>query len=174
MNNSYLHSDPNPEEEQKLEPERQNFSDSMRHLSEKAATGAPKVSLLRALAEEALAKGNPVLVIPLDGASASEDETPQEPSHDLRLPRNTTVIFTGEEGFPVTAATGSAKVRTVSGDLGAEAAKRAAKQAADHEIPDRAQGIRVVDPFDASTLQYSPFLVDQADQEASDAPEENR
>lgn len=103
-----------------MEADPQNNTDRMQHLSEEPATGALKASLLRVLAEEALAKGNPVLVIPLESATepagdSDEGSTCEEPHHEMRLPKNTTVIFTSESGFPVIAAPAGAKVAQTSG-----------------------------------------------------------
>ena len=92
-------------EEDVLESLHRSSQERREQVSQHPPTGAPKESLLRTLAEEALAKGNPVLVIPLDTSTAEEStEASEEPEHGLRLPKNTTVIFSGKEGFPATAA----------------------------------------------------------------------
>lgn len=91
-------------EEDRLDTFHESWQERREQVSEHPPTGAAKESLLRALAEEALAKGNPVLVIPLDSAAEEESEVSEHTDHALRLPRNTTVIFSGKESFPATAA----------------------------------------------------------------------
>lgn len=95
----------NVREEKKLEPGEVSWNERKEHVAEHPPTGAPKKgSLLKDLADEALSKGRPVLVIPLDVAdpqTAQPDAEDDEQPPEMRLPKNTTVIFAGNEGFPV-------------------------------------------------------------------------
>lgn len=120
-------------------------------------------SLLRTLAEEALAKGNPVLVIPLDAAAHSTGElhagsATEEPDHDLRLPKNTTVIFSGSECLPAASngepsANGKVKVIEKSGDLGEEASESSCSS----NPASTATPMHLVDPEDPDSLRWSPL-----------------
>lgn len=105
-----MNRDPNMKEEKDLQPDEVNWTGRKEQSAEHPPTGAPKKdSLLKVLADEALSKGRPVLVIPLDvadheaEAEAGEDD---ESTHDLKLPKNTTVIFSAKEGFPARAGGG--------------------------------------------------------------------
>lgn len=125
-------------------------------------TGALKQdSLLRTLAEEALAKGNPVLVIPLDATAHSAGgfhggPANEETDHDLRLPKNTTVIFSGTDSLPALATgapNGKFKVLEKSGDLG----KEASESSCSSNPASTATPVRVVDPEDPDSLRWSPL-----------------
>lgn len=146
-------------QEDYLEPNEKSWTDRLHAAAEHPQTGAPKKgSLLRTLAEEALAKGKPVLVIPLDAAdpesepSGSEDE----PAHDLRLPKNTTVIFSGKDSLPALCRDdprGDIKVIEKSGDLGEEAREsNCFSGSASPAIP-----VRVVDPEDPDSSEWNPL-----------------
>lgn len=121
-----MNRDPNMKEEKDLQPDAVNWTGRKEQSAEHPPAGAPKKrSLLNALTDEALSKGRPVLVIPLDAADPQADQPAgenDEPTHELRLPKNTTVIFAGEQGFPATPAMSG--VRHVQGDLGEDVARR--------------------------------------------------
>lgn len=125
-------------EEKDLKPHEGNWTERKKQVTEHPPTGAPKKgSLLKDLADEALSKGRPVLVIPLDGAGhEAEAGEEAEPPHDLRLPKNTTVIFAGNEGFPAMPAAGHrVKVMERHGSLGAEVSERLSAPG----VPERAR-----------------------------------
>lgn len=147
--------------EDSLAANRQQWRDQNEQAADHPPTGAPKkASLLRALAEEALEKGNPVLVIPLD-AAAPEDELPdsgEEQDHDLKLPKNTTVIFSNRESLPALSTSGPAgkiKVLEKRGDLGEQARKSACSSGpASPDTP-----VRVVDPKAPDSLRWKPLQI---------------
>lgn len=134
-------------EEKDLQPDELNWTERKERAAEHPPTGVPKQgSLLNALADEALSKGRPVLVIPLDAGDGEADVTAgedDEPPHEMRLPKNTTVIFSAKGGFPAMPYTGQrVKVMETHGDLGAEVSRRISSSG----IPDRVRGIRIVAP----------------------------
>lgn len=113
-----------------------------------AKTGTAKRSLLARLADEALAEGRPVFLIPpepADPRTHSADD--QQPPHDLRLPKNTTVIFTGEEGFPAKASATAAQVTTDPGE-----ARNCFSVSTSSATP-----VRVVDPEDPDSQRWRPL-----------------
>lgn len=141
-------------EEDRLDPLHGSWQERREQASEHPPTGAPKESLLRTLAEEALAKGNPVLVIPLDTSTAEDStEASEEPEHDLRLPKNTTVIFSGKDSLPAISygdPRAKAKVIEKSSDLGEEARKGNCFSVSTSS----ATPVRIVDPVDPDSQRW--------------------